>query len=125
MTPSKHIQFLLDQIADGYGKDYADRIWKLTEEQIKEYQSPCNGLDASMTQVISMFTVMGEEGFSHSERGTVFMKLFENLVGQNLSQQAWEEIQQLPDYELRKFSPEVSAEIERLIYRGEQDDKKL
>lgn len=109
MTP---IQLMLEDIAHRYDQAYADCIQLLTQQKLESYQS--NTLDESVMQIVSLYEVMDEEGFSHSERGAVFAAALEKLTSQSLSPQAWEEIQDMPVYGIKSFSPSVSEELQRL-----------
>lgn len=109
MTP---VQLMLEDISKRYDPAYADRIQELTQAKLETY-SP-NTLDEAVMQIVSLYEVMEEEGFSHSERGAVFARALEQLTGTDLSAQAWQEILDTPVYELSRFSPEVREELKGL-----------
>ena len=109
MTP---IQLMLEDISKRYDPAYADRIQMLTQAKLEAY--PSNTLDESVIQIVSLYAVMEDEGFSHSERGAIFARALEQLTGTDLSAQAWQEILDTPVYELSRFSPEVREELKGL-----------
>ena len=109
MTP---IQLMLEDISRRYDQDYANRIQMLTQAKLETY--PPNTLDESVMQIVSLYGVMEEEGFSHSERGSILAVALEHLTGTGLSAQAWQEILDTPVYELSRFSPEVREELKGL-----------
>lgn len=108
MTP---IQLMLEDIASRYDQAYADRIRLLTQAKLETY--PSTDVSAVL-EVVCLFQVMDEEGFSHSERGEVFASVLEKLTGTRLSPQAWREIMDSPVYGIQAFSPSVSEELQRL-----------
>lgn len=109
MTP---IQLMLEDISKRYDPAYADRIQMLTQAKLETY--PPDTLDESVMQIVSLYGVMEEEGFSHSERGSILAAALEHLTGTGLSAQAWQEILDTPVYELSRFSPEVREELKGL-----------
>lgn len=109
MTP---IQLMLEDISKRYDPAYADRIQMLTQAKLETY--PPDTLDESVMQIVSLYGVMEEEGFGHSERGAIFARALEHLTGTGLSAQAWQEILDTPVYELSRFSAEVREELKGL-----------
>ena len=115
MTPTKHVQLILDDIASRYDQAIADHVWSLTEIRAATYSSSDGMVDQSFTQLIAIYKVMDEEGFSPSERGSILMTAFESITGEPMSARAWREISNAPVYGTSQFSPEVKAELWRRV----------
>ena len=127
MTPTKHVQLILDEIVSRYDQAIADHVWSRTEIKVSSYlsadamvdhSSPSSAnpsLELSMLQLISIFKVMDEEGFSPSERGSILMTAFESITGEPMSARAWREINDAPVYGTSQFSQEVKAELWRRV----------
>ena len=65
MTLTKQAQFILDEIARRYDQGYASRIRSMTEFKLS-VAYPEEGL----LQLVALYQVMDEEGFSQSERAS-------------------------------------------------------
>jgi len=113
MTLTKQAQFILDEIARRYDQGYASRIRSMTEFKLS-VAYPEEGL----LQLVALYQVMDEEGFSQSERGAIFGTLFEDVTHESLSLQAWAEVLDMPVYGMSKFSSEVSEELRRFADHG-------
>ena len=109
----KHIQFILNEIARRYDQGYADHIWTATQIKFAADYASSMEEDGGLLQLVALYRVMDEEGFSHSERGAIFAALFEDVKGQSLSAEAWTEVLDMPVYGTSSFSTEVSGELRR------------
>lgn len=110
MTLTKQAQFILDEIARRYDQGYADHVWSLADRTCSSSKGEYGGL----LQLVALYQVMGEEGFSPSDRGAIFAELLQSVTGHNLSAKAWAEVLDMPVYETSGFSPEVRKELRYL-----------
>ena len=106
---TKQTQLILDEIAKRYDEGYASHIWHLVQAKIET-----SGDGMAVLEVVALYQVMDEEGFSPSERGTILATLLQSMTGQRLSADAWAEIVDMPVYSISSFSPEVKAELRSL-----------
>ena len=67
----KHIQFILNEIARRYDQGYADHIWTATQIKFAADYASSMEEDGGLLQLVALYRVMDEEGFSHSERGAI------------------------------------------------------
>lgn len=111
VTTMRSVQLILDEITKRYDQGYADRIQSLAERS----NSSSEGEDWFL-QLVALYQVMNEEGFSPSERGAILATVLEHLTGQSLSPSVWTEIQDMPVYGTSSFSPEVKAELRSLSH---------
>ena len=119
MTPTKHVQLILDEIASRYDQTIANQVWSRTVLQVATYSSSDELVDHSFIQLISIYKVMAEEGFSPSERGSILMTAFESITGAKMSTRAWREIGDSPVYGISQFSHEVKKELWRRVKAGD------
>ena len=108
MTP---IQLILDEIAKLYDEAYASHIWHLAQAKIETNPLTDNKV---VLEVVALYQVMDEEGFSPSERGAILATLLQSVTSQRLSADAWAEIVDMPVYGTSTFSPDVKEELRRL-----------
>ena len=106
---TRQSQLILDEIAKRYDETYASHIWHLVQAKIET-----SGDGTAVLEVVALYQVMDEEGFSPSERGAILATLLQSVTGQSLSADAWAEIQDIPVYNISSFSPEVKGELRRL-----------
>ncbi len=107
---TKQAQLILKEIAARYDQDYADHVWSLADRNCPSSKGEYGGL----LQLVALYQVMGEEGFSPSERGAIFADLLQSVTGHYLSAKAWAEVLNMPVYGTSSFSPEVREELRQL-----------
>lgn len=106
---TKQVQLILDEIAARYDPTIASHVWSLTQRKLA---ADCP--EEELLPLVTLYQVMGGEGFSPSERGAIFATLLQSVTGQDLSPQAWAEILGMPVYETSSFSPVVKEELRYL-----------
>ena len=108
---TKQAQLILDEITKRYDEGYASHIWHLVQAKMESDPLMDN---KAVLEVVALYQVMDEEGFSPSERGAILATLLQSVTGQRLSADAWAEIVDMPVYGTSTFSPEVKEELRRL-----------